>query len=219
MNVDQENQSNAWRWRRWDVRSDGKVFWAYEKTCLNGENWVEWERAVNLNKASALNETRRRKLNPQKKREANRNWYIRNQKKIKEDRCVFSIPPKERAKIRNRIYQKSRYNSEPLFAMMSRLRARVRIFLKSNDYTRSSTTKEIIGCEVEELKTHIESKFVNGMSWGNRGQWHIDHIVPLASAKSLDEVIKLCHYTNLQPLWAKDNLSKGCKLQQQPKKQ
>ena len=219
MNVDQENQSNVWRWRRWDVRSDGKVFWAYEKTCLNGENWVEWERAVNLNKASALNETRRRKLNPQKKREANRNWYIRNQKKIKEDRCVFSIPPKERAKIRNRIYQKSRYNSEPLFAMMSRLRARVRIFLKSNDYTRSSTTKEIIGCEVEELKTHIESKFVNGMSWDNRGQWHIDHIVPLASAKSLDEVIKLCHYTNLQPLWAKDNLSKGCKLQQQPKKQ
>jgi hypothetical protein len=213
------NHENAWKWRRWDVRSDGKVFWAYEKSCLNGEHWIEWEKALNLNKASALNGTRRRKLNPQKFKEANRDWHRRNKEKINQDRCVFSIPSEERKKIRNKIYQKSRYNSDPLFAMMGRLRARVRDFLKNNDYTRSSTTEDIIGCGSEELKIHIESKFVDGMSWNNRSLWHIDHIIPLASAKSLDKVIKLCHYTNLQPLWAKDNLSKGCKLQQQPKKQ
>ena len=72
------NHENAWKWRRWDVRSDGKVFWAYEKSCLNGEHWVEWEKALNLNKASALNGTRRRKLNPQKFKEANRDWHRRN---------------------------------------------------------------------------------------------------------------------------------------------
>jgi hypothetical protein len=50
------------------------------------------------------------------------------------------------------------------------------------------------------------------MNWDNRDKWHIDHIIPLASAKSPEEVEKLCHYTNLQPLWASDNMSKGAKL-------
>lgn len=47
------------------------------------------------------------------------------------------------------------------------------------------------------------------MNWQNQGKWHIDHIKPLASAKSVDEIYELCHYSNLQPLWAKDNYTKG----------
>lgn len=50
------------------------------------------------------------------------------------------------------------------------------------------------------------------MSWGNRHLWHIDHIIPLASAKDEESIINLCHYTNLQPLWKKDNQSKGSKM-------
>lgn len=219
MNVETENISNQWKWKRWDVRSDGKVFWAYEKSCSSGEHWIEWEKAVSLNKASAENKTRRRSENPLRFQEINRNWHKRKKEKTNQDRCAFSISSEERKKIQNRIYQKSRYDSDPLFATMGRLRARVRAFLKNKNSTKTSTTKEIIGCSGEQLKVYIESKFQDGMSWENRSQWHIDHIVPLASAKSLDEVIKLCHYTNLQPLWAKDNLSKGCKIQQQPKKQ
>ena len=70
----------------------------------------------------------------------------------------------------------------------------------------------MIGCQWDELKNHIESKFVDDMSWSNRHLWHIDHIVPLARAKSEEEMIKLSHYTNLQPLWAEDNFKKGAKF-------
>lgn len=70
----------------------------------------------------------------------------------------------------------------------------------------------LLGCSVEFLKQHLEKQFKNGMSWENHGKWHIDHIIPLASAKTQEKIEYLCHYTNLQPLWAKDNQSKGAKI-------
>jgi 5-methylcytosine-specific restriction endonuclease McrA len=70
----------------------------------------------------------------------------------------------------------------------------------------------LVGITPKELKEHLEKQFFQGMSWGNYGEWHIDHIIPLSSAKTEDEIYKLCHYTNLQPLWAEDNLRKGNKL-------
>ena len=71
----------------------------------------------------------------------------------------------------------------------------------------------MVGCSPEFLKDHIENQFTEGMSWELMGKYiHIDHRIPLSSAKSEEEVYKLCHYTNLQPLWAEDNLSKGSKI-------
>lgn len=72
--------------------------------------------------------------------------------------------------------------------------------------------EQILGASFQAVRQFLESKFQSGMSWENHGQWHIDHIIPLSSAKSQEEFIKLNHYTNLQPLWAKDNLSKGAKF-------
>ena len=70
----------------------------------------------------------------------------------------------------------------------------------------------MLGADYETAFNHIESRFKDGMTWDNQGEWHIDHIVPLASATTEEELIKLCHYTNLQPLWAEDNLKKGDKI-------
>lgn len=72
----------------------------------------------------------------------------------------------------------------------------------------------IIGCEWNELKSYIEAKFSKDMTWENYGQfgWHLDHIIPLASAKTEDDLYKLNHYTNLQPLWWRDNLLKSDKI-------
>lgn len=72
---------------------------------------------------------------------------------------------------------------------------------------------EILGCTIGEAREHFEQKFEPGMSWQNHGEWHIDHIRPLASfdLTNPEERRKAGHHTNLQPLWAKDNLSKGCK--------
>jgi len=90
------------------------------------------------------------------------------------------------------------------------VRRRLKKYLKIKNITKKNKTFDIVGCTPQELLEYIESKFTNGMSWDNYGfyGWHIDHIIPLSSANNEEELYKLCHYTNLQPLWAKDNLTK-----------
>jgi hypothetical protein len=78
--------------------------------------------------------------------------------------------------------------------------------------TKNNKTFEIVGCEPKELKMYLEKQFKNGMTWKNRNEWHIDHIIPLSSAKTEKNVINLCHFTNLQPLWVKENLEKSNKI-------
>ncbi len=67
----------------------------------------------------------------------------------------------------------------------------------------------VLGCSQETLRAHIGAQFAEGMTWERYGQWEVDHIIPLSAARSLDHLIELCHYTNLQPLWKRDNIAKG----------
>jgi hypothetical protein len=94
------------------------------------------------------------------------------------------------------------------------LRNRLKQVLKNN-YKCGSAVDDL-GCSVTELKVYLELKFKDGMSWENWGRlgWHIDHIIPLSSFDLTDreQFLKACHYTNLQPLWAKENLSKGDRI-------
>jgi hypothetical protein len=93
----------------------------------------------------------------------------------------------------------------------SRLNVLIASSLASQGKRKAKKTEEYLGCTVAECRAHLESLFLSGMSWDNHGEWHIDHIRPCASFDFNDqEQIKECmHYTNLQPLWAKDNLSKS----------
>jgi hypothetical protein len=92
------------------------------------------------------------------------------------------------------------------------LRSRLYGFLKKKQISKQNTTFEVVGCSPQELKIYLEQKFINPMSWENQGKWHIDHIIPLSSAKTEEELYKLCHFTNLQPMWATDNIKKGSKI-------
>ena len=92
------------------------------------------------------------------------------------------------------------------------MRSRLSSYLKLHNITKKNKTFEIVGCTPIELKEHLEKQFVSGMTWENRNLWHIDHIIPLSSAKTEEELYKLCHYTNLQPLWAEENLKKSNKI-------
>jgi len=92
------------------------------------------------------------------------------------------------------------------------MRRRIRAILKSKNLRRRLPSETLVGCSYSELKIYLESKFENGMSWENQGSWHIDHIIPLSSANTESEIYKLCYFTNLQPLWAEDNLKKGNRL-------
>jgi hypothetical protein len=87
--------------------------------------------------------------------------------------------------------------------------------IKRRGYSKNSRTHQILGCSFEDFKLHIEKQFTKNMNWENRGQWHFDHIYPVSLAKDEEELIKLNHYTNFQPLWAIDNLKKGNKIIEQ----
>jgi hypothetical protein len=107
-------------------------------------------------------------------------------------------------------YNKSK--TDDLFKLKKNMRSRLGLFLNVKKITKKNKTFEIIGCSPEFLKEYIENLFIDGMSWENRNQWHIDHIIPLSSAKTEKQMYKLCHYTNLQPLWVEDNLKKSNKI-------
>lgn len=108
-------------------------------------------------------------------------------------------------------YHFEKYHTDLSRRLSMCLRSRLRKALKEN--VKSESTMSLLGCTIQELKNHLESKFLPGMSWDNWtiNGWHIDHIKPLASFNlSIPEQQKeACHYSNLQPLWSKDNLSKG----------
>lgn len=145
--------------------------------------------------------------NPEKTRSYSREWHRKNPKKSSEKSRRWH----QKNPSWQRDYAKKRRACDPIFAMKSRVRSRLRYALSKISAKKREKTSEILGCTWEFFSEYIESKFKDGMCWDNRGDWHIDHITPLALAKNCDELIKLCHYTNLQPLWAYDNKSKGAK--------
>lgn len=110
-------------------------------------------------------------------------------------------------------YNKLRKKKDPLFHTIINLRRRLNKRLYSLKWRKSSSFNKYIGCNKEQLINNLQAKFEPGMTWDNYGKWHIDHIIPLASAKTETELYQLCHYTNLQPLWAEDNIRKGDKWQ------
>lgn len=120
----------------------------------------------------------------------------------------------DRIRVYKKKYENNRLKNDPEFRLHKNIRRRVSLFLQSNNITKSNKTFDIVGCTQQQLKEHIQFQFKDNMSWENYGYygWHIDHIIPLSSAKTEEELYKLCHYTNLQPLWAEDNLKKSNKL-------
>jgi hypothetical protein len=99
-------------------------------------------------------------------------------------------------------------------------RKRIRNYIKAIGQTKgpSQSVSKVIGCSGRELKQYLEQRFKPGMTWANHGKvWHIDHIMPVSRfdlAKRKD-FLKACHFTNLQPLFAADNMRKGNKIMQQ----
>ena len=137
-------------------------------------------------------------------------WVSKNRDKVTKYGIIYRKANKEK---RN-LYEKERCKKDPNFKILRNLRSRLRSALKGNFKKGSAVTD--LGCSIEFLIKHLESKFKDGMSWENYGfkGWHIDHIRPLSSfdLTQREELKKACHYSNLQPLWAIDNLKKNDKL-------
>jgi hypothetical protein len=142
-----------------------------------------------------------------------RNHYKNNIEHISITKKIYSKNNREKIIKRQKQYVKKRKDEDIMFRLKLNLRARLKKYIRhiGGSHKLSRTTISMIGCLPEELRKHIENQFNNGMSWDNYGRdgWHIDHIIPLCSAKTIEEAFKLNHYTNLQPLWSIDNYKKG----------
>lgn len=188
------------------------------------ESCAKW-RAENRERAKELS-AKWRAENRERAKETSAKWYAENRERAKEKAAKWRAENKEREKessakwraenkekITKRVMQ--RYYNDLNFRLTKILRARVRVAIKNG--RKSAKTMSLLGCSIEEVKSHLESQFKEGMTWDNHGEWHIDHIIPCASFDLTDpEQQKKCfHYTNLQPLWATENMSKGAKLEYQ----
>lgn len=112
----------------------------------------------------------------------------------------------------SRNYVRERRKRDKVYALKENIRGRFRYELAKRGEAKWIKANDYLGCSWLELREHLESQFTDGMTWDNYGEWHVDHIVPLAIAENREQLIKLCHHSNLRPLWAFDNISKGAKL-------
>lgn len=125
----------------------------------------------------------------------------------------YTSKTKEKKRKYDQIYRNKRYKEDPIYKLRIVLRARFRMALKKQ--RKSGSAVRNLGCSIPEFRVYLEGKFTTGMTWDNWSPkgWHIDHVKPLAGfdLSNQEELKKALHYTNLQPLWASDNLSKGAR--------
>ena len=149
-----------------------------------------------------------RENNREKKRACDKKYYENNPEKKR----AYVKKYRENNRDKARAYLKRRYDTDIKFRTKTLLRTRIKDALKKKK--KSSRSMELIGCSIQHFMKHIEKQFVPGMTWENHGEWHIDHMIPCASFDLEDpEQQRRCfHYTNQQPLWAAENISKGDKI-------
>lgn len=156
-----------------------------------------------------INEITRKKYhdNPDVFKKRTKKYLDNHEEQIKQKRHEYKI--KNRKKLTE--YEKKK-REEPLYRMKVNIRTLIKNSIKNKNHKVNSKTEEILGCPIDAFIDYLKSKFQDGMTIESHGLWHIDHIIPISSAKTYEEIIKLNHYTNLQPLWAIDNLKKGNKI-------
>lgn len=113
-------------------------------------------------------------------------------------------------------YSAERRKISNIFKLKEAVANLINVCFKRKGYVKSKRTEDILGCTIFKLREHLLSKCPEGVTIEDFGQfgYHIDHIVPISLAKTEDDVLRLNHYTNLQPLWWKDNILKSNKLEQ-----
>jgi len=144
-----------------------------------------------------------------KEKERIREYRKKNIEKERERRKEYYHNNKKLERVKSNEWKKNKIKTDGFYRMKINLRHRLRDYLFGE--TKSKRTHDIVGIDKESFKLYIESKFTKGMSWENYGKWHLDHIKPLCMAKDNEELLLLNHYTNLQPLWAEDNIKKNRK--------
>lgn len=199
----------------------------YNYFCKNKQRIYKNKKTLYHARINDMREKARNKYLLQKQQ--GKTYYILNKEKITKQRKIYEMNNKdkiserkrkqrlencEKYRIYRRQYKQNRRKRDMNYKILENLRIRLRAVLKNN--IKTDTTITLIGCSIDILRKHIESNFKFGMMWSNYGRngWHIDHIIPCASfdLSKPEEQTKCFHYTNLQPLWWRENIIKGDKI-------
>lgn len=188
---------------KWKFSSDG-----YKRECKECRKDETKRYYIKNNEKVKLRVSKYRTLNSEKVKEIKQKIYQRDKIRILQVNKTY----RENNRKKLNEHTNNRRLNDPIFKLKHNMNSRIRIFMKSNNLTKRNRTFDIVGCTPKYLKEYLEKKFTDGMSWDRFGrEIHIDHIIPLSSAKNEEDVYKLCHFSNLQPLWAIDNIKKGSK--------
>lgn len=179
-----------------------KVESEFNKNSLSKDGLRHYCRECQRNMGKVYSEKKGDELKEKKKV-----WKLENTDKLKESRQKYYLKHSKKFSLKS----SEKYRTDTLYRLKQLLRKRLRDILRSKQIEKNVHAIDILGCSPLKLKEHLEKQFKDGMSWDNQGLWHIDHKIPLASGNTEELIIKLFHYTNLQPLWAIDNMKKGSK--------
>jgi len=207
--------------RRIDAKRSGQKRYYTGKPCKSGhtaERLVangrcalclkDWKKA-NREKVNAAQQ-RHRDANPDRWRQWDRNRYHKDVELSRLKARVWA-----RTKALSKPKRQVKYPNPIMKELANRMRCRMWDVLRKGKSGKS--LESVLGYGIDELRRHIERQFLRGMSWSNRSEWHIDHIIPIASFNFTshdDAEFKACWaLTNLRPLWKIDNMSKGPRRQ------
>ena len=204
----------ARRWRKANRERIAEYNHRYQES--NQERVAEAQRRYR--EANPERVRRWREANPERAAESTRRWREANPDAARRWResNVDAVRHYHRAnRNRRNARLKERRCVDPLFRLISNMRSRLSQAIKAQDASKSAHTFELVGCTYGELWAHLEKQLQPGMVWGNYGKWHVDHIRPCASfdLKDIEQQRQCFHFSNLQPLWARDNESKNDKYE------
>ena len=172
--------------------------------------YKEWAKARHLEQCYQWD-----KDNPESLKARQKRWREKNPDKARESQKRWEEANKSyrsEYKKQNNKDRRYRIKDDPLEIIKKRSRDRIRSAMMMKNWKKWTKTQEFIGCDWPMLKAHIEKQFTKGMNWKNREKWQIDHIIPLSSARYKEDVMRLTHFSNLQPLWTEENQAKGAKM-------
>lgn len=154
---------------------------------------------------------RQAKRHAENREEQNRKRKERRLANIHQERKTgrdYREKNKEEVQRKHTALRRRKRHTDPLFALKHSIRSLISGSINRSGYKKNAKTEQILGCTIHFFKEHLERQFLKGMNWENRHLWHIDHITPVAAAKCEDDIIALNRFTNLRPMWAKDNIAK-----------
>lgn len=206
--------------KRQEQLQRARATWVAKTTAAERSAYSRRWRDSNREKVNAGKRRRHKNLTQEqldKKRSAQKRWRSANPDSIKIDSQRRKPSTKEQMRrriARQVITMRNRRISDPLYRSLMNLRRRVRAAVKTARVSRSDRFNTLLGCSSIVLREWIQGQFSEGMSWENYGRWHIDHVRPCASfdLQNHDQQRLCFHYTNLQPLWATENLKKSSKF-------